>query len=457
MVNVSRNRNPAAQRPLKTAPATGASLATMGIANSIPLMHGAQGCGAFAKVYLIQHFREPMPIQNTAVDQISAVMGADDNIQQALARLCADSNVQCITLMSTGLTELQGTDLQRNIAEFRAQHPHYDHVLIVPVSCPDFVGSLQTGFANTVDALVKHAVSNKTIHEVVRQQVTILGSSALTPADVELIKTYTEAFGLHAIMVPDLSLSLDNHLQATDYSSTSTGGTTVAQLKTIASSCATLVIGESLFKTGQWLEQHFSVPCFRFAHLMGVQATDAFLQQLSLIASQPVPATFIRQRQRLQDTLLDTHFVNSTARVALAMESDALLGVDALLAEAGARVEMAVAATNSPLLLELNAQQIIVGDHGDLDSIADQVDVMFGNTHCAEFFEPSVPVVRFGYPCHDRFGNSELLNVGYQGARRVLNELANIMIHKSHDDVPVFISPYRFTAAQCQEVTYESH
>ena len=94
MPSVSRNRNPAAERPLKTSPATGASLATLGVAQSIPLMHGAQGCSAFAKVYLIQHFREPMPIQNTAVDHLSAVMGSDDNIQQALLTLCCEKNVQ---------------------------------------------------------------------------------------------------------------------------------------------------------------------------------------------------------------------------------------------------------------------------------------------------------------------------------------------------------------------------
>jgi nitrogenase molybdenum-iron protein NifN len=47
-------------------------------------VHGAQGCSAFAKVFFIQHFHDPIPLQSTAMDPTSTVMGADGNILTAL-------------------------------------------------------------------------------------------------------------------------------------------------------------------------------------------------------------------------------------------------------------------------------------------------------------------------------------------------------------------------------------
>lgn len=108
MVTPIKQNSPLVTQPLKTSPATGATLATLGFAGSIPLMHGSQGCSAFTKVYLIQHLREPIPLQNTAIDQVSAVMGGEGNVSEALQVLCEKHAPELIVLMSTGLTEMQG-------------------------------------------------------------------------------------------------------------------------------------------------------------------------------------------------------------------------------------------------------------------------------------------------------------------------------------------------------------
>ncbi|TCS39721.1 nitrogenase iron-molybdenum cofactor biosynthesis protein NifN [Reinekea marinisedimentorum] len=444
MAQLLRNKKPLADRPLKTSQATGASLASMGIEGCIPLMHGSQGCGAFAKVFLIQHFREPMPIQNTAVDQIAAVMGADDNIAQALQLLCEKHNPQAITLMSTGLTELQGCDLERNVRDFYKAYPEFSHVKIITVSSPDFIGSLQSGFAATVDAYVKTLNKTQPVGEKVANQINVLCSSALTTADVEILKGYTESFGLEAIFVPDLSSSLDGHLEEDDFSPTSTGGCHVADISAMYKSAATFVIGESLFKTGTWLEQQFNIPCFKFAHLMGLEATDEFIFQLAQLTQKPVAPFINRARQRLQDSLLDTHFVLSTTNTALALESDLLLGFDALLQEAGSFVKLGVTATPSAYLKKAHAETIVVGDHSDLDDVVGETDFLIGNTHCAEFFADKVPVLRAGLPSHDRFGAAHQQQVGYQGARALLSTLGNLMLDNHHDEVKPFYSPYRF-------------
>lgn len=463
MAEIIRNKKALTERPIKTSQATGASLATLGIANSIPLMHGAQGCGAFAKVYLIQHFREPVPIQNTAIDHLTAVMGGDDNIQQALKLLCEKHAPDAISLMTTGLTELQGTDLERNVREFRQAYPMFDHIVIVSVPTPDFVGSLQSGFAAMLDAYVKQVLASdkpsaninsndkarkNPSSNVNTKQINVLCASLLTTADIEHLKYLFELFGLTGVFVPDISLSLDGHLTTEDYSATSTGGCTISSLKTIPESVATISIGDSVAATGRWLEKEFSIPCHELPHLMGMQANDQLIMWLKHYAECDVPASIERARQRLQDTLIDVHFVASNSTAALALESDLLLGFDALLAEIGCHIPLSVTASTSDKLAACSSEQIIIGDLANLNSVVNNVDFMVGNTHCAEFFEAKVPVFRAGFPCHDRFGNSDRLFIGYSGARACLNEMANLLITHVEESVEPYKSPYRFAAEQ---------
>ncbi|MEI8633977.1 nitrogenase component 1 [Vibrio sp. PP-XX7] len=140
MVAIEKNNQPLSVRPLKTSPGTGATLACLGFQKSIPLLHGSQGCGAFAKVYLIQHLREPIPLQNTAIDQVSAVMGGDDNLADALTLLCEKHAPELILVLTSGLTEMQGTDPFRVVAEFHLRHPQYHGTRIAVVNTPDFAG-----------------------------------------------------------------------------------------------------------------------------------------------------------------------------------------------------------------------------------------------------------------------------------------------------------------------------
>ncbi len=82
-------RSPNATKPcrsarLKASQTLGAALAFLGFHRAIPMLHGAQGCTAFGKVFFVRHFREPIPLQTSAMDQIAAVMGSDDNVVEGL-------------------------------------------------------------------------------------------------------------------------------------------------------------------------------------------------------------------------------------------------------------------------------------------------------------------------------------------------------------------------------------
>ncbi|MCM2680446.1 nitrogenase iron-molybdenum cofactor biosynthesis protein NifN [Echinimonas agarilytica] len=443
MTTIIKTNRALAERPIKTSQATGAALAAMGLADCIPLMHGSQGCGAFSKVYLIQHFREPMPFQNTAVDHISAVMGSDKNVIEALALLCQKHQPALITLMTTGLTELQGCDIRLNIKEFREAFPEFSNIDVIAVNTPDFIGSMQSGFAAVVDSLLKQILPPATSIKQVSNRITVLGTSAMTPADVALIKDYVAAFELEVIFVPDLSLSLDGHLAVESFSPTSTGGASTQAIRTIPSSKACLSVGQSMFGSANWLADQFGIEHIHFEHLIGMDATDELLLQLSRLSGKPVPERLGRQRMRLQDCLLDVHFSLSGCSMAIAAESDLVAGFAAICKEVGISILLAVSPSIAKAS-ELEAvEKWLQGDLSDLDAVMNNIELLIGNTHCAQFYEHLVPVLRAGFPCHDRFGNSDRLFCGYEGARTILFEMANLVMSNHKPEVASFKSPYR--------------
>ena len=71
MTEVIGNGRACTTNPLKLSPALGGSLAFLGIDRCLPLLHGSQGCTAFALVLMVRHFREAIPLQTTAMSELS--------------------------------------------------------------------------------------------------------------------------------------------------------------------------------------------------------------------------------------------------------------------------------------------------------------------------------------------------------------------------------------------------
>jgi nitrogenase molybdenum-iron protein NifN len=103
MAEIIKRKKALSVSPLKSSQPVGASLAFLGINRAMPMMHGSQGCTAFGKVFFVRHFREPIPLQTTAMDQVSSVMGADDNVVEGLKTLCEKSNPALVGVPTTGL------------------------------------------------------------------------------------------------------------------------------------------------------------------------------------------------------------------------------------------------------------------------------------------------------------------------------------------------------------------
>ena len=138
MADIVKRKKALSVNPLKASQPIGGSLATLGFNRSMPMLHGSQGCTAFAEVFFVRHFREPIPLQTTAMDQGSSVMGADENVVEGLRAIAEKSNPSLITVLTTGLAETQGADVQGSVRVFRTKYPEFADVAVVAVNTPDF-------------------------------------------------------------------------------------------------------------------------------------------------------------------------------------------------------------------------------------------------------------------------------------------------------------------------------
>lgn len=441
MTTITSPKKSAAVNPLKQSPPLGAALAFLGLKGVVPLFHGSQGCTAFAKVILVRHFREAIPVATTAMTEVSTILGGEENIEQAILTLVEKAEPDILALLTTGLTETRGDDVPHILQNIRRSHPDLESLPMIFASTPDYKGGLQEGYATAVASIV--AQDYGTPKETSEDTVTILAGSLLAPGEIAELKEIVEAFGLTPLVIPDLSDSMDGHLDDGEYNAKTSGGTSLEQLKQLARSRFTIGIGESMRSAAEILQQKFGTNYKIFPRFAGLNAVDQLLWLLAQMATyrrdrewnfQPqVPSKYERQRRQLQDAILDTHFFFGGKKVSLALEPDLLYQTSWLLHEMGAEIHTAVTTTKSPLLNDLPVENVIIGDLEELEDRAFGSDLIITNSQGKSLAKRlNIPLYRLGYPIFDRLGNGSRCLVGYRGTMEFLFEVGNLFIDSDH-------------------------
>lgn len=445
MAEIVRNNKPLAVSPVKSGQPLGAILASLGIEHCMPLVHGAQGCSAFAKVFFIQHFHDPVPLQSTAMDPTSTIMGADKNILAALSILCQRNNPKAIVLLSTGLSEAQGSDISRVVREFRADYPRYKNIALLTVNTPDFYGTLENGYSAVLESIVEQWLPEKPLPGLRNRRVNLVVSHLLTPGEIELLRSYVEAFGLQPIFLPDLSQSLDGHLASGDFSPVTQGGTPLRLIEQMGQSLCTFVLGVSLARTASLLGQRCRGEVIALPHLMTLEQCDRFIHQLKRISGRDVPAWIERQRGQLQDAMIDCHMWLQDAKMALAAEGDLLAAWCDFARSQGIQPGPVIAPVSQPGLQHLPVDRVVVGDLEDMQDLlcAQPASLLVANSHAVDLAEQfDMALIRAGFPVYDRLGEFRRVRQGYPGMRDTLFELANILRDRHHH-LTAYRSPLR--------------
>ncbi len=428
MARVTESGKACTVNPLKMSQPLGASFAFMGFEGCMPLMHGSQGCTSFGIVLLVRHFKEAIPLQTTAMNETTTIMGGFDNLERAILNIRQRARPQLIAICSTGLTETKGDDIEGHLRLVRQRHPELADTALAYANAPDFAGAFQDGWAAAVTALIRQLTEPAATR--IAHRVAILPGSHLTPADLEELREIVESFGLEPVIAPDISGSLDGHIPA-EWLGTTLGGTPLDALRTLASAAHSIAIGEQMRPAAEQLQAQGQVPYRLFDRLTGLSATDAFIHHLSQISGRPVPARLERQRSQLVDAMLDGHFHFGQKKVALGAEPDLLWAAGNFLVEMGAELSVAVTTTRSPLLERMPCAEVHVGDLEDFERLAGAAgcDVLVTHSHGRQAAERlGKPLFRLGIPIFDRIGNAHRCMLGYRGSRNLVYELGNLFI-----------------------------
>ena len=161
MALVTVSKKACSVNPLKMSQPIGGILAFLGLANCMPILHGSQGCTAFGLVLFVRHFREAIPLQTTAMNEVTTIMGGMDNVEQALVNIYKRAKPEIIGLCTTGLTETRGEDIHGDLKLIRKRNPELANLPIVFVNTPDFKDAFQDGWAKTRDAHNRRTNSRK--------------------------------------------------------------------------------------------------------------------------------------------------------------------------------------------------------------------------------------------------------------------------------------------------------
>jgi nitrogenase molybdenum-iron protein NifN len=425
----------------------GACLAFKGIEGAVPYLHGSQGCATYMRRYIISHYNEPIDIASSSLSEKHAVYGGGPNLKLGLTNVAAKYRPKLIGIATTCLTETIGDDVKMYLHQYAEDTKGSVGLpLFVNVSTPSYSGTHMEGFHAAIREVVAQVSEGGPRTEVVN-----LLPGFVSSADYRLLAEIMADFGLGCTLLPDLSETMDGPALL-EYEKIQGGGTPIAAIKAMGRSQATIEFGPTLAATGGTvLAEKFSVPNHRLGMPVGIRETDAFFSLLETISGRPTPEKYAKQRGRLVDAYVDGHKYVFGKRAILYGEEDLLVGMCSFLAEIGVqpvlcasggtsgKLKAAIAAATGDTLPE--QPQVFEGmDFFEISEIAEtlQPDLVVGHSKGYPLAKKlNIPLIRVGFPIHDRVGGQRILHLGYAGAQHLFDMVANAMIEKKQDDSPV--------------------
>jgi len=429
----------------------GACLAYKGIRGCVPLIHGSQGCATYIRRYMISHFREPVDIASSNFSEESTIFGGKANCHNALANIIRQYKPEVIGLTTTCLSETIGDDVSGFLQEF-SNGSGLDHIpVFVHASTPSYQGTHADGFFEATMATVKQlAVPTKPSSHI------NLFPGMFSPADLRYLKSVASAYGIETVMLPDYSETLDGNSWS-EYKRIPDGGTSIDDIRRTADAKASIEFGSVFNKAGSsrlkkssrgqhtaasYLEDTFGVPSVRMGWPIGVEASDMFFKALTEITGTDRPEGIEHERGRLIDAYADGHKYVFGKRAVIYGEEDLVLALYRFLNEIGVQTVL-IASGGKSGSLETEIKKINPSampklmDNADFEEMDEtcrvlKPDIIIG--HSKGYYiarKLNIPLVRVGFPIHDRLGGQRTRHIGYEGTNDLFERIVNTIIEKS--------------------------
>jgi nitrogenase molybdenum-iron protein NifN len=425
----------------------GASIAYRGIEKCVPLIHGSQGCATYIRRYVISHFKEPIDIASSNVSEEGAIFGGGENFKKALDNIARQYQPSLIGVATTCLSETIGDDVKFYLEQYRAGKAGFGMPEIVHASTPSYRGTHMDGFHEAVSAVVRALARRGEKHDGIN-----LLPGFVSCEDLRILKSACEAFGLSCTILPDYSETLDGESWQ-EYQKLSTGGTKIDDIRRMGGARATIqlgTIGTAGESVAAWLERKFGVRNFALLLPVGVMQTDRLMEIFSELSGLPLPGQLAGERGRLIDSYIDGHKYVFGKKAAIYGEADFICAVAAFLEEIG--MVPAVCATGAKAAdLKQSLERLLENTHPGMQAIDDTdfaslegickeagVDILIGNSKGYWLARRlGIPLVRAGFPVHDRIGGQRLAHLGYTGAQQLFDRIVNTMIEHQQNSSPV--------------------
>lgn len=427
--------------PAKMCQPMGAIQALLGIKNTIPLIHGSQGCSTYMRFQLTRHFKEPIEVASTSMNEKTVIYGGEFNLMKALKNITEKQHPSLIAVASSCLTETIGDDMGGIIEKFKEANAGKELPEIIPISTPSYNGTHVDGYDATIKSLVEHLAS----HTVPNYKINIITGN-LSPADVVEVKSILNELKCDSIILTDTSENLDLPLSE-DALSLYHGGTTIEDIRDTANSKGTIALSKHVDSAGKLLEKKYNVKSISGPLPLGLENTDTFIHSVCELADLPIPEKLEKDRGRLLDAMVDAHSYNYHRKVSIFGDPDFVSAMARFTAEMGMIPTVLCTGSESPRFIK-DVQDVsrekgfkpTVLAGGDLYQMHNAIkenksDILIGNAYGASMAkEENIPLFRIGFPVFDRVGTQRITSLGYNGGINFVDRITNTILDYYYDE-----------------------
>lgn len=426
--------------PCKTCQPVGALYCALGVHKCMPHSHGSQGCVSFHRMFLTRHFKEPAIASTSSFTEGASVFGGGSNLKTSVNNIFDIYEPDIIAVHTTCLSETIGDDLNAIIQEMDIPEGKY----VVHTNTPSYVGSHIHGFFNMMSGFIKY-LSKST---GVKNGKAAIFPGFVNPGDMREMKRIADLMGVEYIMFPDTSGVMDAPMTGR-YEMYPEGGTTIEEVKSLGDCNMVFALGKiTNEQPTEDLERKCKVPYTLLQAPIGISATDEFITALSHYKQTEVPYSLEEERGQLVDLMLDAHSYYYKKKVAIYGDPDTVLGITSLVLEMGMIPKYVITGTPKEefvkmaesMFAKFGVEDCTAKASADLFELHqwiknEPVDLLIGGTYGKYIARAEdIPLVRAGFPIIDRYGHSYQPIVGYKGAMRMIELIANALMDRQDRD-----------------------
>lgn len=416
----------------------GGIIALKGIEGTMVIVHGSQGCSTYMRRHIAEHYNEPIDVGSSSLNEKGTIYGGEKNLRQAFDNIRRVYRPQLMGVITTCLAETIGEDIRRISDEYLAESNCGD-LAIVTAATPGYGGSHNEGYF----LVLRELVDQLTVPSQRHQKINII-SAMQSSADIRELKRLLALLEIEYTLLPDLADTLDRPYSP-KYTKLPPGGTKIADIREMSGAVATIELGgitvSHELSAGEILREKFGVPLYKTPLPIGLKNTDRLFSILSEITGKAVPASIQAERGRMLDAMVDSHKYNFKGKSVIFGDPELVYAVTGLCAENGI-FPVTVATGSRQKNFSLLLKPILRDCTHEIDflsgtdfatiresAVAGGANLAIGHSDGRYLEERSqIPLVRLGFPIHDRIGGQRLLSIGYTGSTNLLDRLTNTLL-----------------------------